>query len=230
MNEETFRHEYKYVITAQQLAVLQNRAVALLQRDAYAGADGGYNIRSVYFDDINNTCYCENEDGTDPREKYRIRIYNHSDSRISLERKSKCAGMTQKQSCLITRAQCELLLQGSSFPVETGQPPLLRRFLAERAARWLRPVVIVEYDRRPFIYPVGNVRVTFDMNIRASGECGNFLEPELHVRPILESGRHVLEMKFDGLLPDFIRTSMNIRDLQWSSFSKFYLCRYILQH
>lgn len=30
-----------------------------------------YHIRSLYFDDYYNSCYNENEIGTDPREKFR---------------------------------------------------------------------------------------------------------------------------------------------------------------
>ena len=46
-----YRHELKYVVTAAELALLENRIKGLVRPDAHAGADGMYHIRSLYFDD-----------------------------------------------------------------------------------------------------------------------------------------------------------------------------------
>ena len=51
--------------------------------------DGFYSISSLYFDDMYQTAYQEKLDGVETRKKYRIRIYNNSDSVISLECKYK---------------------------------------------------------------------------------------------------------------------------------------------
>ena len=40
--------------------------------------NGGYLIRSLYFDDYWNSAYEEKESGVLMRKKYRIRIYNYS--------------------------------------------------------------------------------------------------------------------------------------------------------
>lgn len=64
-----YRHEYKYVSPEIILAVLEKRASSVLSLDSHTGENGTYSIRSIYFDDIYNTCYHENEDGTDPRGK-----------------------------------------------------------------------------------------------------------------------------------------------------------------
>ena len=101
-----YRHELKYQISDAQVAMLKNRITHLIPADSHAGSDGSYTIRSLYFDDYENRCFRENEDGTDPREKFRIRIYNHSDARIMLECKRKDHGMTLK-----TCAEGDLLAQ-----------------------------------------------------------------------------------------------------------------------
>ena len=49
--------------------------------------NGGYLIRSLYFDDYWNSAYEEKESGVLMRKKYRIRIYNYSAESIKLERK-----------------------------------------------------------------------------------------------------------------------------------------------
>ena len=74
--EAKYRHEYKYVCDAMQNAVLKTRARAILKRDEHVGFDGFYRIRSLYFDDLEDRCYYENEGGIGERDKYRIRIYN----------------------------------------------------------------------------------------------------------------------------------------------------------
>lgn len=229
-----YRHEYKYLISAGQLALLQARASAVLRKDPHVPRNGPYtgfyNIRSVYFDDRYDTCFWENVNGTDPREKFRIRIYNRSAQRISLELKSKRAGMCRKQSCPLTRQQCDRLISGQTLPEDKTYPPLLNKLLLQIKTRGLRPVVIVEYDRIPYVYPAGNVRVTLDTNIRASTQCTGLFEETLPTRPILETGKHILEVKWDELLPDFLYRTLMLESLQWTSFSKYFLCRSLEFH
>ena len=173
------------------------RLTGLIPLDPHVGPDGIYNIRSLYFDDYEDRYLKENEAGVDPREKFRIRIYNHSDSRISLELKRKVREKTQKLSCPITKEQCEMLMRG----------------------------VIVEYDRVPYIYPQGNVRITLDENIRSSSRVELFLEDQIPTRPILPAGQHILEVKYDEYLPDFIYRAVQLQGLHRTAFSKYYLCR-----
>ncbi len=224
MSEAKWRHEYKYVVSATQLATLRGRAEAVMARDSHA-VSGVYNIRSVYFDDIDDTCYRENEDGTDLREKFRIRIYDHSSERLTLELKARRSQKCLKRSCALTREQCDQLTRGEAPAVSDEQPFLLRKLVALMRTRGMRPVVIVEYDRIPFVHPLGNVRVTLDCNIRASRQCGHFLDAGLPLRPIMPAGAHVAEVKWDEFLPDYIYRAMMLESLQWTSFSKYCLCR-----
>ena len=63
-----YRHEFKYVSPEIVLSALKSRVETVLFHDKHTGPSGEYAIRSIYFDDIFNTCFTENEDGTDPRE------------------------------------------------------------------------------------------------------------------------------------------------------------------
>lgn len=143
-----FRHELKYLISSAEVTMLRTRLSGLISLDAHA-KNGHYTIRSLYFDDYDDRCLLENENGTDPREKFRIRIYNGSAERISLECKRKERGMTHKTSCPLTREQTELLMAGQILPNVADQPPLLQKLTAQMMTRRLRPVVIVEYERIP---------------------------------------------------------------------------------
>ena len=208
-----------------QIAILDARLKDLLECDAHAGENGCYTIRSIYFDDYNNSCYYDNENGIDNRKKYRIRIYNCDDSRISLECKEKIHGKTVKTSCLLSLENAERFVLSHPIEDDTDYPPLLRKFNSLFITKGLHPVIIVEYDRKPYIYPAGNVRVTLDMNIRSSCDTKDFWNPLLSCRPILETGKHLLEVKFDEFIPDFIRYSLQTEYLDYTSFSKYYLCR-----
>ena len=43
--------------------------------------------------------------------------------------------------------------------------------------------------------------------------------------PVLERGRHLLEVKYDEYLPDVLRMALQVVSLDRVSFSKYYLCR-----
>lgn len=219
------RHEFKYICSEVILAVVESRISTILQPDTHTNADGTYEIRSLYFDDMYGSCYMENENGTDPREKFRIRIYNGNPDRISLELKQKERTKTRKLSCPLTQEQCISLMHGIPLPNDTAYPPVLQKFLVQMDTRLLRPSVIVDYSRTPYIYRNGNVRITLDRNISASLSFEHFLDPEIPKRPIMESGMHVLEVKYDEFLPDLIHNVLQMDHLRYTSFSKYYLCK-----
>ena len=219
-----YRYEFKYQCSAVQLEVIRSRLQPFMRLDSHA-TSGQYTIRSMYFDNYENRCYYENESGTDPREKYRIRIYNGSSDRIALECKRKEKGKTYKTSCVISKREYEILMKGGSLDNLSDKPQLLRKFSILQKTELFHPTVIVEYDRVPFVYNIGNVRVTLDQNIRSSDSFNYFFEDNLPSRQILPKGQHLLEVKYDELLPDFIKNVLELGDLRQSTFSKYYLCR-----
>lgn len=220
---ESFRNELKYVCSEGMLQLIQARIGALCPLDTHAEV-GIYSIRSVYFDDSRDRCFYENENGTDPREKFRVRIYNGSDSRIRLECKKKEHTMTHKDSCPLTKEQALAMFSGT-LTQEHLNSDLLRKFYAQYAQNHLRAKIIAAYERTPFVYPAGNVRITFDRNIGSSRDIGAFFDPYLPLRPVMDAGWHILEVKYDEFLPDFLYQVMNLGSLQQTAFSKYYLCR-----
>lgn len=219
-----FRHEYKYLCSINQLELIKCRIHSLMPMDSHAGQHG-YSIRSLYFDDYQNRCFYENENGTDPREKFRIRIYNADSSRIQLECKRKERGKTYKTSCRIERSDFDRILNRQPVSICTTQPALLRKFIYLVNTQHYKPSVIVEYDRIPYVYASGNVRVTFDMNIRSSNCFEDFFAPNIATRPVLSVGQHLIEVKYDAFIPDFIKQSFEIGELQRTTFSKYYICK-----
>lgn len=220
-----YRHELKYMISAGEVELIRNRIRHLIPMDGHVGENGAYSVRSLYFDDYDNSCFYENENGTDPREKYRIRIYNRSADRITLECKRKERGKTRKTACPLTVDQTRMLMAGRILPDISHQPEVLRKLTLRMLTKRMRPVVIVEYDRIPYIYRNGNVRITLDMNICSSASVERFLDEQIPKRPVMPAGRHLLEVKFDEYLPDFIHHNLNLHSLTQTAYSKYYLCR-----
>ena len=224
IHREKFRNELKYICSEGELIQIHSRVQMLCDADAHVGPEGIYNIRSIYFDDLQNRYFFENENGTDPREKFRIRTYNASDSRITLECKKKERSMTHKDSCQLSKEQYQKILDGSLSASDVNST-LLEKFYLIQEQRHLQPKVIVAYERTPFVYTFGNVRITFDRNIGSSTDISAFFDPYLPVRPILPLGKNILEVKYDELLPNFLYEAMSLGSLRQTTFSKYYLCR-----
>ncbi|MCR5282018.1 MAG: polyphosphate polymerase domain-containing protein [Lachnospiraceae bacterium] len=224
-----WRHEEKYRIDAQDAVLIRHRIEDLLQADVHAAASGSYEIRSVYFDDLYDTCYRKNEAGSDPRAKFRIRCYNADSQRIALEKKSKKNLMTRKESCLLTYEQAKVLIEGGVLSEDAAAlskaSKVLQEFCLLQRTRLFRPKVMVVYQRMPFVMTAGNVRITLDLNIAAGWRPEQLFDAHPFLKPAMEAGRHLLEVKYDALLPRSVQQALELGHLQRESFSKYYLCR-----
>ena len=75
------RHEYKHIINYGDYLALKSRLSIFMQTDKHS-IDGQYKIRSIYFDDMNDSCYQDKLNGVNKRSKYRLRYYNNDLSYI----------------------------------------------------------------------------------------------------------------------------------------------------
>lgn len=223
-----YRVEKKYLCSDYEIAILKNRLCNLLPADIYQSGES-YTIRSAYFDTIYDTCFYENEAGVDRRSKYRIRIYNNSDRSINFEIKEKCNGYIKKQKYGISRQVCDEVLSGKCVSeVFDAQHQVRNRILLQQKIALLKPVIIIDYERSAFVLPTGNVRITFDRNISASSNVYDFFENSTRMIPLLPPQQHLLEVKYDELLPDYVAQTLNLENLRRVSFSKYYLGRQVL--
>lgn len=223
--EKKFRHEFKYLVTEAQLEILRVRLMGLMQKDTHVGKNGTYHIKSLYFDDINNRCYYENENGVAPREKFRIRIYNHEADRISLECKRKENDKIYKSSCILDMEQYEYLALDKGHIDLVELPPLAQKLQLLKMISCMKAKVIVSYERTPYVYRNGNVRITFDRNISSSDQIEDFFSKNIRRRVLLPKDVQLLEVKYDEYLPDHIYRALQMDRLQRTNFSKYYLCR-----
>lgn len=219
-----FRHEYKHRVNNADIILLRQRLAPVAQYDAYSDDDGVYFIKSLYFDNIYDSALREKEDGVNKREKFRIRYYNNDTSFIRLEKKSKVNGLCSKENAPITKEQCEKILNGDINFLKESENPLFNELYAKMQYRLLRPKCIVAYERECFVYGPGNVRVTFDTDIRGSNNVYAFLSPDTPLIQLYHTS--VLEVKWDEYLPQIIRDAIQLKSRNTSTFSKYAAVRF----
>lgn len=219
-----YRVEQKYLITEERIAYLKQKLENCMQYDGNAAGES-YLIRSLYFDDMYDTCLKENEAGTDIREKFRIRTYDNDSSLIHLELKQKRKGFTKKQKERLTKEECLSFMEGKSSELKKEDGFLKKKLYSQGILRRMQPVQIVEYERTAFVEPMGNVRVTFDKNIGGTADISTFFDEYIPTVPAMPTGVHILEVKYDEFLPDYIKEILEIGSLRKTSFSKYYYTR-----
>lgn len=223
-----YRVENKYLISDADIAVLSARLQQVMEYDIHQSGSC-YQIRSLYFDDHANRCMQENDAGVDIRKKYRIRTYDPASGVIHLEIKEKANGLTKKRSCSLNSDEYIQLCDGTMPFVTDGRNPVNELMLQHKCCA-MAPKAIIAYERTAFVHPTGNVRITFDRNILASDRLDSFFEDHISgLVPVLPAGMHVLEVKFDEFLPDFIARQLELGKLRQTAFSKYYLGRLALQ-
>lgn len=218
-----YRHEWKHEISYSDMLVLHQRLSAVMKRDVHA-IDGKYLIRSLYFDNASDKALKEKIDGVNTREKFRIRCYNNDASLIYLEKKSKVNGLCSKDSAILTKEQVRAISNGNYAWMADSGISLVQELYSKMMSQGLRPKTIVDYQREPFVFSPGNVRVTIDRNIRTGMNCTDFLNPNCVTVPVVDAPI-LLEVKWDEYLPDIVRDAVQLPNCRVGSFSKYAACR-----
>lgn len=222
--EKVYRNELKYMINNQQETVLSSRLAHICEMDKNADKQGFYRVSSVYFDDYIDSAVQNKLAGIDRRKKFRIRIYNGSDGVIKLERKAKNGNVCLKDSVMITRDEYEKIKNCEIEFMAKTDNMVLRDFYTLHKTRKLRAKVIVDYKRKAFIYPYGNVRITMDKKMNASlGQCDLF--SDIMYLPAMEKSQTILEVKYTGFLPEVIRDMIQHGSGNMQAISKYATCR-----
>ncbi len=220
---EKYRHELKHSISYGDFLMLTGK-IGLVAKPDENMKDGEYFIRSLYFDSCSDKALREKLDGMGEREKFRIRFYNMDSSFVRLEKKSKKEGLCLKKSAELTCEQTRKIIAGDTRFLENAEAPLLRELYIKMLTERLRPKIIVDYKRKAYVFPCGNVRVTFDYDISSSYDLENFFGEAARI-PV--PNEIILEVKYDEFLPQIIADITQLGGRQSCSFSKYAAARYI---
>lgn len=224
-----FRSELKFLINQHQYLIIRQRLKNLMQQDPNVGASGEYHIRSLYFDDIDNTALHEKLGGLHSRAKYRIRIYNGEDRIIHFEKKIKKGDLISKVNAPLTRKMYNQIMAGDYEVLNKPDNPLLMEIYHKTKVDLLRPKVIVDYVREPYVYRNGNVRITFDKQLRTGLHSVDIFDKQLMPVSALDDHLIIFEVKFDEYIPEFIKAGLQLDGLNRQSASKYVICRKYLK-
>lgn len=220
---EVVRMEHKYLLSADQASALQHRLGRALAPDPHNGPLG-YRVKSLYFDSPCNRDYLEKEAGIFHRKKLRLRLYDEDATFVLLERKEKRGDCQVKVSLPLLPLEARCLANGDLTVLQQKDDAVaasLYNDLVERS----RPVVLIEYRRTAFCWPVYNTRITLDREVRYTEAM-----PDLFCRHpayyLAGHGRTVtLEVKYDRALEPFIAELLRPYCGARLSYGKYEHCR-----
>lgn len=225
MQHTEYRHEIKHSINAPDAVTIARRLRTVCRPDEHAVKNGGYTVRSLYFDTPDDKALIEKQMGLNRREKFRIRIYNGSSDYIRLEKKCKVNGLCAKYSEEMTFDECKRILAGDTLFLKRSGRALLIELYAKMQSEHLRPRTLVDYRRQAFLYAPGNVRVTIDSDVRTGVQSTKLFSLSAPTAPVVKDNLCVLEVKYDSYLPAVISDLLQTNCRRSNAFSKYAACR-----
>jgi len=226
------RWELKYIIPETTAQAVRRFVSAYTVLDDYGVGkpDNSYPIHSLYLDSEALTIYWHTINGNKNRFKLRLRFYdNEPDSPVFFEIKRRMNNAILKQRGGVRRKSVDYILAGHlpqpDHLVKQGNPKEL--VALQRFSQYLKeykavPKAHIHYLREAWVSPYDNsLRVTFDRNVLISAEPTARLETA-QINPTCVFGKDVvLEFKFTGRFPDFLRECTRVFGLTTTTAAKY---------
>lgn len=228
---QTQRLELKYIIPESLATRVRDFLLPFLEIDAFGATqpDKSYPVHSLYLDSPDLHTYHSTINGDRNRYKLRIRFYEgRPQAPAFFEIKRREDSAIYKQRCAVVReAVGEVMagvLPGRSSLVDGGPEAESALYAFCRLVNQLqaRPIVHVAYRREAW-YSYGNnrTRVTMDRKVRSCREPSIRLDANL-TDPVMVFGDDVvLELKFTGRFPDWMRELVQVFGLEPCSAAKY---------
>jgi len=229
--EEFARYEFKFVLSQSRRDALEDDVSQLMRFDGFVHPEleNSYLVRSLYFDNEIASNYYEKIDGVRFRQKFRIRTYGQSPDPalpIFLEEKGRYIERTFKRRVAIDVDHLDIFCDPNRhFELLDLYPgvDLIERLVFSSARKLVRPRVLVDYVRRPYVSDFDmNFRVTFDSQLRAAATDIIFPNESAYWR-MCDAGYTIVEVKFHRRVPAWFHRVLQSHNLRRLSISKF--CR-----
>jgi SPX domain protein involved in polyphosphate accumulation len=229
------RHELKFLVNEEQRARVLADASGELQPDPHTGANGAYRVTSQYYDSPGLAFYWEKVDGVRERKKIRLRTYGEIGGPADLSVSASYMEIKRRRGDLIAKERVRVLPESTLRLLEDGRAlQELSRHVAdgvrdtqtvgsvERAALGLSlvPANVITYRREAYQSVLDTrLRLTFDHEALA-------MRPEAYFSPdggipITQPGIAVMELKFNGRIPRWIRDLLVAHAVRLQRFSKY---------
>lgn len=227
IEEHSYRYELKYIISLREYHLLKPLLENVMILDENSIEDCKYSVRSMYFDTLDDLDYKDKMYGIEKRKKVRIRIYNLDDSLIKIEIKSKRNNLMCKEIMKTDRALLDNIINNQYNKFLDIDNEMSKKLYLYFSLNKVDPKVIIEYQREAYYYPFSNIRVNFDMNIKANFYNKNIFDNNLNFIPIADNNSIVLELKFREFVPTWLKDILSSIKMNRSTFSKYCIAREI---
>ena len=190
-----------------------------------------YVVRSIYFDSPELDYYFEKIEGVPNRKKIRLRGYDtpeSSNSTVFTEIKRKFQIPIKKDRAKLKFDEA-IKLFNHDLKIEdvwnnANQLENANRFFYHIGKANLKPVVLVAYDREPYLSKTDEtIRVTIDKNLRS------YAFPSIedlytdHQLKLVMPNTFILEVKFNKFYPSWMKSIAHTLNLKQVSASKYCL-------
>lgn len=222
MTQEVFkRYEKKYRLSLEQYQELISRIITRLQPDQY----GKYSICNIYFDSRDYRMIRTSLEKPVYKEKIRLRGYGQPGQKdqVFLELKKKFDGVVYKRRIPMSLSEARKYLYYGIRPRQHSQ--VLDEIDYAVDFYQARPAVYLSYDRIAFSGKEDpELRVTFDMNIRAR-DYSLELDKGAFGVPLLGKRELLMEVKIPGAMPLWMSQALAelaIYPVSYSKYGTFY--------
>jgi SPX domain protein involved in polyphosphate accumulation len=226
------RYEFKYQITPEMIPQIGDYIKPYTTIDPHLkdAADNKYTVRSIYFDTPTLDFYYEKMDGLKIRKKLRIRTYNEMNDFAFLEIKRKFINCIAKERSKLPIMVIEKLINAPEnsvieYPESDYNSRLVSgKFVYTLLKKGLLPVLLVVYEREAYVgLNDDRERLTLDTDVRGIFEpdLGDILITDNFI-PI-KKNVSILELKFDDVMPQWMKNLVLELDIKRESISKYCL-------
>ena len=231
-NQILYRYEFKYILNKKISDQIEKEARNFMIYDGHVNKelDNKYFVRSLYFENNFSSNFYEKVDGMKIRRKYRLRTYsNFFDPKVPIffEVKGRISERTYKKRINIKNKYLNLFLsQSQNFNLLNLYPnnEMIINFIFDSFRKNLKPLILVDYKRRPYINKFGlYFRLTFDTNLLSSKANNLFSNDKYSSWLECKAGYTILEVKFDRSIPAWFHRIIQCYNLKRKSISKFVL-------
>ncbi|MBD3376423.1 VTC domain-containing protein [candidate division KSB1 bacterium] len=220
------RSELKFWVPLVQMQQIKQTIAPYVRRDPYTFSlrYPRYSVHTIYFDSPQLDFYYEKMDGLKVRKKVRLRTYNRAQDHAPffLEIKRRHDRAIIKERCMMSHEEIQDWWQKKDGKNLNKKHITLERIDYLMNAYRLRPQILVTYDRDAFIdRDFSTVRLTLDTNLAFTSdpELKNiYRDGELSYS---KEGEGILEFKFNGLMPRWMRQLTTRFSLRFLSISKY---------
>ncbi|NQT26451.1 polyphosphate polymerase domain-containing protein [candidate division KSB1 bacterium] len=229
--EDKFRSEIKFHIPCHMVPEIREFIAPYVKLDPNAkfNHENRYVVHSLYYDTTMLDFYFEKLDGLKIRKKLRIRTYNdfEKDAVGFFEIKRRYENYILKERSRYSFQQIQAIVRSPEkkwiehHEMKNGKLAL-GRFLYNLMSRKLKPTLLVCYEREAFVDTFNpTIRLTIDHNIRSKPYP---LLEDMFVKSMFDhhgGDNCILEFKYDGLMPRWMRLLMTKQKIQAQSVSKY---------